>query len=309
MKHISPLFVYVKTVCWTFGLSVTLLSSCSKQAEFEYIDEATESEVSVITVTGEDGNESLLAKGSVIGVYVTGVDGSVTLKRTVVGEGGEAALPSTASGGSVGMVAYTPYKEDWGEAALYDGATFTVSSDQSTSEGYRGSDLMIGSAGQITRARSSNTVTMHHVLARVAIHIVDETGRINLDDISAELLNVNNTVTVSLKEQSVSTISTLRDDIRMYSGATTDWRVSSYAIVAPQTVTEGTSFYAVTLYGNREIYPIPATVTLEGGKTYTINMRLTSVGLILDGWSITDWLEEGEEELEAAMESQHTRKG
>lgn len=298
MKHISPLFVYVKTVCWTFGLSVTLLSSCSKQAEFEYIDEAPESGVSVITVAGEDGNESLLAKGSVIGVYVTGVDGSVTLRRSVVGEGGEAALPSPASGVSVGMVAYTPYKEDWGDAALYDGALFTVASDQSTSEGYRDSDLMIGSAGQMTRATSGSSVTLHHVLARVAIHIVDETGGINLDDIGTELLNVNNAVTVNLSEQSVSTISSLREDIRMYSGVRTDWRVSSYAIVAPQTVTEGTSFYAVTLYGSRQIYPIPATVSLEGGKTYTINMRLTTLGLILDGWSIADWIEEDELNLE-----------
>ncbi|MBQ8657045.1 MAG: fimbrillin family protein [Prevotella sp.] len=274
-----------------------LWSACSKQDEFEYIDD-TESATGgeAVTATDENGNKVTLTPGSVIGIYVVGEDGSVILKQVVVDENGNAVLPASTAGNSI--IAYTPYQEDWGDDALTSNPVFTVKSNQSTKELFAASDLMIGIRTETTRAdNNTGGMVFHHMLAKVAVHIIDETGQVDLNRISAELLNVNNSVRVHLMEQKVSTIEEQRTNINMLAEMITDWRVSSYAIVAPQYIAEGSDFLAITLYGSKEIYPIPQAATLESGKTYTINMRLTEHGLMPDGWSITDWDEEGEENL------------
>lgn len=277
-----------------------LFSACSKQSEFEYIDEEVTNtdESPNVTVTDENGNETTLTPGSTIGIYVVGEDGNVTLQQVEVDEDGNAILPSSNQGT---VIAYTPWQEEWGDEALTSNPVFTVESDQTTQERFQASDLMIGSTSWTTRANGDESMTFHHMLAKVAIHIVDETGRVDLTRIGAELLDVCNSVHVDLAHQTVTSIEDARANIPMLSEMTTDWRISSYAIVAPQSVADGTKFFAVTLYSNRQEYPIPEAVTLEGGKTYTINMRLTKNGLIPDGWYITDWDDEGEKNIDIEL--------
>ena len=277
-----------------------LLTACSKATEFEYIDEVVtpEDDEPTVVVTDENGNETTLPEGAMIGIYVIDSDGNVTLQQVEVDENGNAVLPTTNQGETI--VAYTPYQEEWGDSALVTSPTFTVKSDQTTEELYKASDLMIGISGQTTRA-SEAPMNFTHMLAKVAIHMVDETGRVKLETIGAELLNVNTSVTVDLLHQRVSTIDSLRASIPMLSKMTTDWRISSYAIVAPQFIGEGTMFFAITLYGNRQLYPIPQASQLEGGKTYTINMRLTEYGLVPDGWYITDWDDTTENDIDVKV--------
>ena len=287
MKRIQSLSQFMQTVC-LLSYAVLMTTACHNATEFVYIDEEvepTEGEPNVV-VTDENGNETTLPAGSVIGVYVIDEDGNVTLQDVEVDENGNAVLPTSNQGETV--IAYTPYQEEWGDSALVTIPTFTVESNQTSEENYTASDLMVGSTSQTTRAAEGG-MTFQHMMAKVAIHVVDETGRVNLQAISAELLNVNGSVKVDLPHQTVSTIDSLRTNIPMFSEMTTDWRVSSNAIVAPQMVAEGTTFFAITLYGNRQTYPIPQESTLESGKTYTINMRLTEQGLLPDGWYITDW--------------------
>lgn len=299
MKRIPFLSHTTLAVC---GLAtVTLLfSACHKATEFEYIDEVIEpvqGETNVV-VTDENGNEEAFASGSQIGIYVIAADGSVAYQMVEVDEDGNAALPTSSQGSTI--IAYTPYQEAWGEEAIMNNPVFAVQSDQSNEAAYDASDLMIGTSAATVRTRADyKPLEFRHMLSKVAIHVVDETGRIDLKNIKAELLSVNNSVRVDLLHQSVSTINDSRANIPMLSEMTTDWRISSYAIVAPQDVAEGTTFFAVTLYGNRQNYPIPQASRLEGGKTYTINMRLTEYGLIPDGWYITDWEDEGERNIEA----------
>lgn len=276
------------------------LTACSKQEEFEYTDDTTEKDKQVpnVVVTDENGNTSALPAASTIGVYVIDGDGNVTLQQVEVDENGHAVLPT--SNQNTTMIAYTPYQEQWGEEAMSEEKEFTVQSDQSTEAGYWASDLMMGTmqTGETTRAATEGSMTLHHMMAKVAIHIIDETGRVDLTRVATQLIDVNGSVMVDLAHQQVTTIAEKRTDISMRWEMTTDWRISYYAIVAPQSVTEGTEFFAVTLYGNRENHLIPEAATLEGGKTYTINMRLTEHGLIYDGWRITEWDEESERNID-----------
>ena len=279
-----------------------MMTACSEPDEFEYVDEEiitgkSNDQPSVI-VTDENGNTSTLPSGNTIGVYVVDEDGNVTLQQIGVDENGNTVLPASTEEST--MIAYTPYQEEWGEDAIVNHPDFTVESNQSTEDAYNASDLMIGTTKTeaTTRATTNGSMTFRHMLAKVAIHIVDETGRVDLTRIATELLNVKDCVTVDLAHQQVETKDDSQRDVKMFWEMTTDWRISYYAIVAPQSIAEGTDLFAVMLYGNREIHPIPEAATLESGKTYTINMRLTEHGLIPDGWYITDWNEEAEQDID-----------
>ncbi|MBO5616071.1 MAG: fimbrillin family protein [Prevotella sp.] len=268
-----------------------LLSACSKASEYyeDETDKAIRSQA--VIVTDENGNESTLTEGSTIGVYVMGEDGGISLHKVEVDEDGNAILPTFTQEETI--IAYTPFQDEWGVDALTSNPIFTVKSDQSTQEQYDASDLMIASLNPAD-AKDGNGLRFRHVLAKVAIHVIDETGRLELNQINVKLHTIKNSVWVDLLHQTVTTIPEQCSDILMLSKITTDWRISSYAIVAPQKIADGTTFLTVMLFGVNYTYPIPQASTLEAGKTYTINIRLTLNGLIPDGWSITDWDDEGE---------------
>lgn len=302
MRRIPSKSRFTLAACGLAAVTL-LLSACSKATEFEYIDEVVEQpangETNVV-VTDENGNSETFTTGTTIGVYVINEDGSVSCQMVEVDEDGNAALPATGQGST--MVAYSPYQEEWGDSAIVTNPVFTVQDNQTKEESYDASDLMIGVSTSKARTRADiSPMTFSHMLAKVAIHVVDETGRVNLNAINAELLSLYSSVQVDLLHQAVTTLTDVRTNIRMLSEMTTDWRISSYGIVSPQEVADGTEFYAISLFGNRQTYPIPEGTTLEGGKTYTINMRLTEHGLIPDGWTIGDWDDEAENSIDVKV--------
>lgn len=290
MKRFAFFSQSARVACW-LTVAAVLLAACSQPDEYHEEDVASGTQSSAVTVTDENGNQTTFLNGTAIGVYVIGEDGSVTLQMVSVGGDGYATLPAAKAGYRV--IAYTPYQTDWNTSALDEQPVFTVQSDQSNQSQYNASDLMMGTIDP-SAATDNSSLRFQHKLARVAIHTVDETGRMELDQISVKLHSVKNSVNVDLRNQTVTTIDERHSDILMLSTSTTDWRISSYAIVAPQTITEGTTFVTVMLFGVNYTFPMPQTTTLEGGQTFTMNVRFTLDGLILEGWHITDW-NDGEE--------------
>lgn len=287
MKRSLPLSKLINTL--SALLCVTLLmTSCHKKKQYEYID-GEESNITIVAAD-DDGYSSELTPGSTVGAYLLDKDGGVNFQTATVGTDKTALISNNKS--LLTAFAYTPYQDNWGMASLTTPPTFTVLSDQSTAEGYVASDLM---AGELNSQQT--TIELKHLMAKVAIHVVDETGELNLNKIKVQLLNVKSSVSFDMQGLSVSTNASETTDISMISKMTTDWRISSYAVVAPQSVADGTIFFAVTVYGSRFEYSIPSATTLESGKTYTINMRLTNLGLIPDGWYISDWNNDGDQDL------------
>lgn len=292
MMRIPSLSRLLFAVCSLAALA-WLTAACRKVSGFVYTGEEKEGNTEVV-VSDAGGNISSLPAGSVLGVYVVDADGNVKLQRAEVDGDGNAVLP-TAFGGNT-VFAYSPWQEGWGLDALERYPVFSVQTRQDTQAGYQASDLVLGVRTPETRAEAF-VLNLRHVMARVAIHIVDETGRVELNDIGIELLNLKKGVTVDILHQQVATVELTGPAILMLSGMSTDWRISSYAIVPPQEVEAGTDFYSVSLFGIQQVFPAPQEIRLTEGSTFTINMRLTGQGLIPDGWSITDWEEEQEREI------------
>ncbi len=272
---------------------VLLFSACSDSKEFVYIDDDEDGEVT-LTLIDTNGNTNVIPSGSRVGVYMVGDDGAVTFQQEEVGGDGSLILPASARGQQ--LYVYSPYQDVWGTDALSGTQLFKVLSDQSTLSSFQASDLMIGS---LDNSNSTNTsMTFSHLMAKVVIHIIDESGQVDMSQVSAELLNVYHCANIDIKNAAATTIEDEVTNIQMYPEMSTDWRLSTSAILPSQTITAGTEFFAITVYGVRQTFSLTEETVLMSGQTFTLNIRLTDQGVILDGSYVTDWEEDSEKTIE-----------
>lgn len=279
----------------TLWLSVLILlvSACSKTEDYVYVDDTPSSESKVVlTVTDANGNVSKLTKGSKLGVYMTNSVGSVTFLTAEVGQDGNIVLPTSTQATSI--AAYQPFQESWGSNADLSALQFSVAADQSTEEGYNASDLMVGMA----QTGNPVEIQLKHVLAQMVINIVDEAGANDFLACGVVLRDMCDAVVLDVTALTVTTQSSSVADIKMLPYVVSDHRLSLKAIVAPQQKSAGERFIVFTNNNYSRRYAIPEVANLEGGKTYTYNMRLTETGLEFVGSTITGWDEEGEISLD-----------
>lgn len=263
------------------AVGVMALTSCSSSdVDTWYDDENDEANVVTISIT-DDGNTDNLSAGSNIGLFVIDGNGNpaVSNQMLTLGTGGSATLPDVALTGQ--LIVYSPYQTDW-EHALSEKSRFDVQDNQSTAEGYKASDLLIGSG-------DASQLSMKHVLSRIVVHITDETGDVDMGEMNVQLLNKTGSVMVDLRNASTESVADSEKDIAMYPYELSDWRLSLEAIVAPQTITNGDEFLEFSRNGRSQVFYIPQDATLEGGKTFIYYFRLTQTGVIFDGTTITNW--------------------
>jgi len=288
MKRVANMLNSKKTSFWLLGLLLTC-ASCSDPKEFVYNDDDYNTEEKVIVnVTDPNGEEETITAGTKMAAYVMGDDGTYKLVEVVIGKDGSFVLPTSTQQ----IIAYSPIQEEWGMGAMTEPQLFSVLSDQTTEENYEESDLMIGTLG-LMRSTTKN-MQFTHMLAKIVIHIMDETGANDFEQCGITLRDMNNTVLVDLSKQTVTTVEDAVADIKMLPYSVTDHRISLRAIVAPQTKQAGNQFIVFTNDGHGIRYSIPQDAVLQGGKTYSFSMRLTESGLVFDGSSISDWKDEGE---------------
>lgn len=270
------------------AISTWSLSACgstSEEYQWENWDES-DSDFSV-SVEAEDGGTEPLKPGSTLGVYIQESDGQVSFATAEVDKNGRAVLPPSALTGQI--IAYTPVQATWGSEAFTVAPKFYVKSDQSAQEDYDASDLMVGKTKAATTRNNTLELSLRHVLARVVIHVIDETGMHDFSTSSTMLLRMSNTVGVDLQEQATKTVENAVADINMLKFNATDRRISMTAIVAPQSKSEGDEFFELIVPGSRHICCFPSAAELEAGQTFVYQMRYTEDGPMLDCSFITKW--------------------
>ena len=274
-----------------------LLTACNgKEEEYMPPIELGNSDEVVVSVKNEDGTTSSMEAGTTIGFFVIDATGKVVYKEVKTDENGNALLP-VGEGGKV--IAYSPVQPGWGEA--FDTPhVFSVKTNQAQADNFESSDLMLGTI-QTTKAattRSAGELPFSHVMAKIMVNVVDETGMMSFDNTTMHLLKMNNSVEVSLSDVSATTVQETRANIRMNPYNVTDRRFSAVAIVAPQQKEKDDDFFEMHVHGATQLFPFPETGMLLGNRTYTYNMRFTETGLFLDGSYVTNWVNDGSEELD-----------
>lgn len=306
MKGIPSISQYGLTTLLA-GITMMLSACSSSNEEYKWESWETTGNEATVSVQTENGGSELLEAGTTLGIYVVNEDGSVTWVNATVDQYGNVILPPEALTGKT--IVYTPVQPGWGMAAFTGTPSFYVKADQSDEEGYEDSDLMIGTATAstaatraLTRASTSINIRLKHMMAKVIVHVVDETGMMDFRTAVMSLLHMKNGVTVNLPEQSVTTIENSISDIEMQAYSITDRRLSMRAIVAPQTKEAGEELFELVIPGSRRLCVLPSEAVITAEQAYVYQVRYTEDGPVLESSYITNW-DSAEEEADFTIKT------
>ena len=157
-----------------------------------------------------------------------------------------------------------------------------VKADQSTKEGFEGSDFI--SAEAQTVQFDNPTLEFSHRTARITVLLKPGDGITSVTgaDVSVTGLGTDN--------GNPATIRTYVPDGNTYE-----------ALAAPQTVKENTPFIQVDLGGGTYYFRPKNDVVLAAGSRYTYTVNVNATGLTLEGCTIGDWADGGGENGEAGL--------
>ena len=151
-----------------------------------------------------------------------------------------------------------------------------VKEDQSTKEGFEGSDFI--SAEAQTVQFDSPTLEFSHRTARITVLLKPGAGITSVSgaDVSVTGLGTDNGNPAT---------------IRTYAPGTDTYE----ALTAPQTVKANTPFIQVDLGGGTYYFRPHSDVVLEAGSRYTYTVNVNATGLTLEGCTIGGWTDGGSE--------------
>ena len=151
-----------------------------------------------------------------------------------------------------------------------------VKADQSTKEGFEGSDFI--SAKAQTVQFDNPMLEFSHRTARITVHLKPGAGILSVTgaDVSVTGLGTDNGNPAT---------------IRTYAPSSDTYE----ALAAPQTVKANTPFIQVDLGRGTYYFRPQSDVVLEAGSRYTYTVRVTAKGLELAGCTIGGWIDGGSE--------------
>ena len=157
-----------------------------------------------------------------------------------------------------------------------------VKADQSTKEGFEGSDFI--SAEAQTVQFDNPTLEFSHRTARITVLLKPGDGITSVTgaDVYVTGLGTDNGNPAT---------------IRTYEAGGDTYE----ALTAPQTVKANTPFIQVDLGGGTFYFRPQNDVVLEAGNRYTYTVRVNATGLTLEGCTIGDWADGGGENGEAGL--------
>ena len=151
-----------------------------------------------------------------------------------------------------------------------------VKADQSTKEGFEGSDFI--SAEAQTVQFDNPTLKFSHRTARVTINLKPGTGITSVDGATVSLTSL------SADNENPTVIKTYHASGNSYE-----------ALTAPQTVAKGEPFIRVELGGGNFYFRPQNDVVLEAGNRYKYTVNVNATGLTLAGCEIGKWDDGGGE--------------
>lgn len=275
----------MKTSRHIFMLSaaVLALAACTQN---DWTDSSGLPEGKYPLVIEAGGLESVASRATVDGNWegVTDVAlqvGAEVKTYTVSASGANkenAMLSSTApfywtSRADITVTAWWPYN-----AADLSMPEVKVKADQSSLENFKSSDYIYAHSDAVEFEHP--TLEFTHRTARVTVTLVEGKGVTSLEGASVSLngLDTEHENPASVTPYKVS------------DGFTYD------ALVAPQTIAQGTAFITVTLNGTTYSYVPDAAIELAAGSRYNYTVKVNATGLELEEVSGGEWTDSNESE-------------
>lgn len=166
----------------------------------------------------------------------------------------------------ISVEAWWPFEENQTEMPAVK-----VKGDQSKVADFYGSDFIYASSGALSY--SNPTLQFNHLTVRVTVTL---TKGIGVEGLDGATVTLNNLSTVDGNPGSILT----------YNEAGT---YIYDALLAPQTIPEGTTFIAVNLNGGEFEHITASDINLKAGNRYNYSLKLNATGLELVGVIIDKW--------------------
>ena len=281
----------MKTRFFALAALALSLAACT-QDEAGFLPEGAEGTPIVFTATGLNPAATAIAgtrapaDGNWTGVQSVAVmmDGTVKTYNVTpsTADPTSATLTSTdpyywTNHNNITVTAWWPYTA--GETTP---PAVKVKANQSAQKDFEGSDLIVANGQTVTYG--SPTLRFTHRTARVTIELKPGTGFTSVDGATVSL------VSLSADNGNPTAIKTYNASGNTYE-----------ALTAPQTVATGKPFIRVEL-GSGIFYFRPQTnVVLEAGNRYKYIVKVNTTGLTLEGCTIGEWADGGEETVESIV--------
>lgn len=280
-----------KLLGWTF-IALATITSCNNDTEEIYTQEneiKLTSEITPSRVTSLDYQSTQIVKDQQVGVTITGAKSEHNNVAWSVGDKG--ALSNTGEAvyfgdGTTTITAYHPYKSAWKECTSYE---FSVSTDQSTEENYRNSDLLWATATS-SKTESAVPLVFKHKLAKINVTLTSE----DIADLSNATISICGTnITTNFNRADGTLSAATANVVEIKAGVTTSAYTSS-AIVIPQTIVSGTKLIKVEHNGKTFYYTLTADKELKSGYShnYTLTVKEKKTEIDLGSDNITNWDDE-----------------
>ena len=235
-----------------------------------------------------------LESGVQIGLFIMHEDKSLKYENEPLTADGKGYFSGSTlyfpDEGAVSIFAYAPYNESW----IFGDNDFSVSTDQSTDQGYLDSDLLYGEPNGDNKYDKNTTTAISlahaHKLAKITVkfNVLDES---DLTGAEISILNTLPSVTINTKYGGISQAKGKMSEIKAHVSKTTKGEDAS-VIIIPQTLREGTPFIQVVSADGKKTLqaPLNTNVTFLEGKsyTYTVNLSTFTAEIALAS-SIDDW--------------------
>lgn len=254
----------------------------------------------------EDENEqtSTLPSGSSFGVFVFADNNyAVALANAHLIMGGGTISRADASSGfslseGIGICAYSPYSEVWDEVDVTEALPFSIASNQRTQSAYEANDLLVAPFTYINNGKA--TLSFRHVMAKVSVCVIDETGKYNLSQSEVELPEQPSGIKVNLISGKTEAVDNETLAVSAFMGNSNADTLRAMAILPPATIVAGRTVFTFEINGQPFSYAAPQTEEWESGKDHIYEMKLTENGLIPTGNRVIDW-ESGNEDTELTV--------
>lgn len=181
----------------------------------------------------------------------------------------------------------------WAPFSAAPGATFSVQADQSSDDNYIASDYLYGTAADFGHSAINNPVLVKfdHMLAKINVNLFTTDPAISLDNAKVEFLGSKITGDISATDGTISNPSGSATAITMTSSIVpTGTYYTCSAIIIPQTITNGTQIFKITLAdASSKGYSLSVNKTYEAKKVYNYNITINASETIVLSEQINPW--------------------
>lgn len=174
--------------------------------------------------------------------------------------------------------------------------SFAIKADQQTKKGYEASDFLWAKTSAVSPTKDPVDLSFYHKLSKIRINVKTELPGLDvqLADATTSILNTEQVATIDLADGSATAGSAGKSTILVFQHSTpvNGYILSAEAILIPQTVQSGIPLIQIAIPSNGSTYTYTPTssIVFESGKERTINITITSLGLVVSVGSIVDWL-------------------